>query len=89
MLKNHSKKRFKKWCVHKNVFFVNKFVLDHSCEEEGGLIIVFVFNFILVTFSDFSMLGQNDFLDVFGTSQEVSQEPFEGHLGYLMGQLLG
>ena len=39
-------------------------------------------------FSD-SILGQNDFLDVFGTSQEVSQEPFGGHLGYLLGQLLG
>ena len=73
----------------KHNLFVKKFVLDHSREEEGGPYNRFFVNFILVMFSDFSMFGQNDFLNVFGTSQEVSQEPFGGHLGYLLGQLLG
>ena len=73
----------------KNDVVVKKLVLDHSREEEGGLIIVFFVNFMLVIFSICSIWGQNDFLDVFGTSQEVSQEPFGGHLGYLLGQLLG
>ena len=44
---------------------------------------------MLVIFSDFSIWDHNDFLDVFGSSQEVSQEPFGGHLGYLLGQLVG
>ena len=81
--KIHSKHRV--WFV----FFVKQFVSDHSCEEEGGLVIVFFFNFMLVLFSDFSMLAKNAFLDVFGTSQEVSQDSFWGHPGYLLGQLLG
>ena len=68
---------------------MNKFVLDHSCEEDGCFIIVFFVKFMLVIFSVFSILGHSDFLTVFGTSQEVSQEPFWGHLGYLLGQLLG
>ena len=40
-------------------------------------------------FSHFSILGQNGFLAVFGTSKGVSQDHFWGHFGYLLGQLLG
>ena len=56
--------------------------------KRGALYSLF-FNFVLVFISDFSICGKNDFLDVFGTSQEVSQDSFWGHFGYLLGQLLG
>ena len=68
-------------CKKQTSFCVNKFVLDHSHEEEGAPYNRFCFNFILVIFSDFSIWGQNDFLNVFGTSQEVSQDSFLVILG--------
>ena len=75
-----------------NDVFVKKFVLDHSREEDGGQrgdLKSFFFNVCLIIVSHVLMFFKNDFLNVFGTSQEVSQEPFGGHLGYLLEQLVG
>ena len=62
-----------------NGVFVKKFVLDHSREEEGGQrgdLKSFFFNCCLVIVSHVLFFFKNDLLNVFGTSQEVSQDSF-------------
>ena len=59
-----------------HILFLWKSSFWKSHVRKRGALESFFVNCILVIFSDVSMFAKNDFLDVFETSQEVSQDSF-------------